>query len=356
MIIRKLLDAYADKPTERGLWIDYVVAVVTLLICVVTLVGLGIFFYYKKYGAIKAKQPEIVMFFTIAGVIISSSSIVANNHFSRPDGSFWAICTLWRVWIQFFLGFSVWVNCLILRSFRLWLVFQKHKRPTLKVFYVGLAILQAPWLLLAIFVTAFGGMYYSVEGEKCKSTTATVVILIILLVANIGLLIFMVIKTRKIIDEYSEYKEIQRAVIVGIIGGIIGFLFWLVRNPINSSTDSSAGSITNRVILTLDVAFCVGFLFWVPNLKPIIKAIKKDEEYVKTIKRNVTKATFQESFVDQKKLEQAQQQQIELETKTIDLQENVQTDDENEKEKIDNENNNQNVDQLQENENSDKQI
>ncbi|KAJ5079668.1 gaba-b receptor [Anaeramoeba ignava] len=309
MFYRELLEETGDT-TKRGLWIDYLVAVVTLLVSVLTLIGLGFFYYYRKYGAIKAKQPEIVLFFTIAGCVIASSSIIANNHFERPEGTFWAICALWRIWIQFFFGFSLWVNCLILRSFRLWLIFQRHIRPGLSVFYKGLAILQAPWLVFSIFVTIFKGVYWDDEKDKCKSTTASLVLLAILGVANILLLIFTVIKIRKITEEYSGYKEIRGALLLGVISAVIGFGFWLLRKPINNVSDDDAGSTTNRVILTLDITVCVALLFWVPNLTPIIRAFKKDEEYVKKIREKVRADVFKQDFISKEEQEKLKQKQV----------------------------------------------
>ncbi|KAJ3433435.1 metabotropic gaba-b receptor subtype 2 isoform c [Anaeramoeba flamelloides] len=282
-----LLETSAEN--ERGLWADYLVTVLVLVICCFTLIGVSIFYYYRKYPGIKAKQPEIVLISTLSGILISISCIMANNHFYKEKGTFWAFCNFWKAWVQLILGASVWVNCLILRSYRLYRVFIQRKKTTVRFFWAGLGVLQTPWLIVGIITSAINGVEYQIDGGKCSFKTPLMVTFTILFVINICLLLITVWQTRKIVEEYSGFKELRLGLIGSLVAVIISGLLWGIKEIVNKATDSKLGSIIWREFYTSTLVIIVAYLFWKQSLYVMKKAFQNDQEYVDKLRKAITK-------------------------------------------------------------------
>ncbi|KAJ3436022.1 metabotropic gaba-b receptor subtype 2 isoform c [Anaeramoeba flamelloides] len=277
---------------ERGLWCDVLVTVLVCIMCFVTLVGVSIFYYFRKYPGIKAKQPEIILVSILAGILISISSIQANNHFFKEKGTFWAVCDLWKAWLQLNLGGSVWINCLLLRSYRLYRVFIKRKKTTVKFFWISLGILQTPWIILGIITSAVGGVEYDDDGGKCSFRTIFLVLYVILCVINMTLLFITIYQTRKIVEEYSGYKELRLGLLVSLVAVIISAILWAIKEAINSSQDNKLGSIIWRCFYTLTLASVVTYFFFKSSVYVTIKAFHNDQEYIQKLRKAITEFSY----------------------------------------------------------------
>ncbi|KAJ3439974.1 gaba-b receptor [Anaeramoeba flamelloides] len=280
---------------ERGLWADYLVTVLVLVVCCFTLIGVSVFYYYRKYPGIKAKQPEIVLISTLSGILISISCIMANNHFYKEKGTFWAFCNFWKAWVQLILGASVWINCLILRSYRLFRVFIQRKKTTVRFFWAGLAILQSPWLIVGIITSSVNGVKYQTDGGKCSFKTEFMVTYTILFVINICLLLITVWQTRKIVEEYSGFKELRLGLIGSLVAVIISGLLWGIKEIVNNATNSKLGSIIWREFYTATLVIIVAYLFWKQSLYVMKKAFQNDQEYVDKLRKAITKFSNDEA-------------------------------------------------------------
>ncbi|KAJ6236446.1 gaba-b receptor [Anaeramoeba flamelloides] len=332
-----ILLAETDTDNTRGLWSDYVVTVLVLVVCCITLIGVSVFYYYRKYPGIKAKQPEIVLVTILSGILISISSIQANNHFYKVEGTFWAFCNFWKAWVQIIFGVSVWVNCLLLRSYRLYRIFLQRKKTTVKFFWAGLGILQSPWIILGIITSAVGGVEYQSDGGKCSFKTALMITYTTFIAINVVLLAITVWQTRKIVEEYSGYKELRIGLFVSLVCVLICALLWLIKEVVNSSTDSKIGSIIWREFYTLTLAGVVTFLFWKTSIYVMIKAFHNDQEYVDKLRKAITKFSNDEadkkiakSKKEKEKKEkeeenQNQDQDVELKENSLQADENSST-------------------------------
>lgn len=142
------------SPPNQAL--DIVVVAMIGLAVIPFVLGNVVMLWQRNYLPIKYKRVDATVISSIGGLIWIAATIVVNGHFNREKSTLWTVCTLWTFWLQLGLGFALWLNCLIVRMWRLYRVIILAKKTTERHFWIPLLVLLLPVLVFCVFASAQG--------------------------------------------------------------------------------------------------------------------------------------------------------------------------------------------------------
>lgn len=140
------------SPPNQAL--DIVVVAMIGIAVIPFILGNAVMVWQRKYLPIKYKRVDATVISSIGGLIWIAATIVVNGHFGRPKDTFWTVCTLWTFWLQLGLGFALWLNCLIVRMWRLHRLLVQAKKTTERDFWIPLVVLLLPVIIFCICASA----------------------------------------------------------------------------------------------------------------------------------------------------------------------------------------------------------
>jgi len=236
---------------------------------------------YRDYVPFQVIQVQITLISSLAGVFWVITSPVSLNLYSRPETGFFGTCDLWAFWFQLFFGFAPWLNCLIIRSIRLYFAFFLHSRPP--KWWIFLIILQIPWLIYSIVGSVYNGSAYDPTKDNCENGIGWTIALAALIVVYWIVFLYFWYKLRKQRDEFNEFKEVLAGWLLVALFGILNFIFWATKKYLESTngndTVSVNAKIAERFILYLSVIFCVTYFYFRANIILIWKHYRKDIDF-----------------------------------------------------------------------------
>eukprot|EP00824_Muranothrix_gubernata_P022451 TRINITY_DN5434_c0_g1_i1.p1 TRINITY_DN5434_c0_g1~~TRINITY_DN5434_c0_g1_i1.p1 ORF type:complete len:495 (+),score=88.68 TRINITY_DN5434_c0_g1_i1:85-1485(+) len=259
---------------------DYFVAAVAALCAIIVFIVDVYVAVHRHYPGLRARSADLLIVTSISGVVWFASSLVANNHFSRPVGTIWAWCTVWTFWCVNLFGMLLWLNCIVIRLNKLYYIFIMGQLPP-RFVLVQLLVLMAPQFVFVLLVHIFSGRKLHDEDDICEIDNPVVMVLFgIVILTYFGTALFLGIRLREIREEFNEYGELIIAASLGLALGILVFCF-----AISDFNHLVAG----RVIQTLFTIILVMYTFYVTTVFPAFKCFQGDPAYEKMFKKNMTK-------------------------------------------------------------------
>eukprot|EP00243_Klebsormidium_subtile_P007954 TRINITY_DN3621_c0_g1_i1.p1 TRINITY_DN3621_c0_g1~~TRINITY_DN3621_c0_g1_i1.p1 ORF type:complete len:434 (+),score=112.28 TRINITY_DN3621_c0_g1_i1:397-1698(+) len=259
-------------------------------IVVVAMIGIGVIpfiagnalmVWQRNYLPIKYKRVDATVISSIGGLIWIAATIVVNGHFGRPKDTFWTVCTLWTFWLQLGLGFALWLNCLIVRMWRLHrLIIQLRKtNDNVWGFWIPLVVLLLPVMIFCICASAQHASNFrciafnndDVRGDCIIKNWRWAVSALVILPFYFIVLVVLTFQLRNVRDEFNEYSTVRN-------GGIIAFfLFFLAMVILSTKTYYQ---VTGRCFFTLAVSAEVFYFFWIRNWEPIWNVLFNKQKYL----------------------------------------------------------------------------
>ncbi|KJE93623.1 hypothetical protein CAOG_04382 [Capsaspora owczarzaki ATCC 30864] len=270
---------------------DWAMMILALVNIVVNLIAISYLVYWRTWAPIRAKQLDLLIISTSASFIWLLGTFSATRIIPQTGGML--ECAFWSWWVQFVFGALLWISCIILRMYRLYVILIKTqmrmnsmKHPQVWM-YTRLAVISVPGLIFFIAMTAIGASYIepqpTLEGpfmKLCTMDTYAVYGVFAVSVAYMVpcvILIYQLRNIRKFLNEFREAK-IAFACIVScvVVYGVIFVAAWQLR-------------VWGRVLAAMIILFIINVCFWTIVGRTIYGRLFHPEAFLEEFNQNKQK-------------------------------------------------------------------
>lgn len=154
-------DAYWRSCERPERWQDWLLLAVAIAGAVPFIGGNVVIFLYRRRKFFRTEGVDLILGSSTAGLVWIASQFVVNQHFKRDRGSFFSVCSLWTFWLQMSFGFCLWLTCLALRLYRLYVLATTDKPLSARrTWLLIVPVLLAPTFIVSAVATAYHVSHY----------------------------------------------------------------------------------------------------------------------------------------------------------------------------------------------------
>ncbi|KJE93460.1 hypothetical protein CAOG_04248 [Capsaspora owczarzaki ATCC 30864] len=293
------------NPNEMPYTAEWVVIGIAIVNFIVNASVAAYLLYWRNWPPIRAKQLDLFLLSAFAGWswLLGAMSVMR----LIPQVGAMLACNFWTFWYQFLFGSLLWIVCIIMRMYRLYVILVASrmrmsiaKNPRLWI-YIRLVALCIPYITFAIIATAVDANgakpQPTTDGymqELCSLRSWALYVLFMLTTCYLAVCAFFIYKLRNIRKFLNEYRESK------IAFGCIVFLF-IVYIVIH--VGSYQRQVWGRVLATCLILVTINVAYWVFvgrivygrwfNPEEFLAEFQatKDYEYNSTSKQSKSKGT-----------------------------------------------------------------
>eukprot|EP00249_Psilotum_nudum_P013573 c24403_g1_i2 orf=305-1471(+) len=279
----KCLDVCPESP------FDWALLGVAILLTIPFVLANGTIFAFRKRRYFQAQGGvDLILGSSVAGLIWIAVNFVINLHFNRK-GHFLKDCDLWTFWLQLTFGFCLWLVCVGLRLYRLYILCTRDVYiNSFRIWTIQIPLLLSPALIFSLIasqlhvsrlehLTGSSGMLENCEYKDMGWKISTFVILPPLYFSIVVLLLFRLrgMKDYILTTEYRHTTE----------HSMMAFVIYLLTGVTYIS--GRQHYVSGRCFLTFCVCYLVFSHFWVRMWWPVYLCLFKGESEMDTFEEEL---------------------------------------------------------------------
>jgi len=209
--------------------------------------------------------------------------LIDDNYLMVYPQQFSLYCEARRFWIAYFLGFFLWISCIIIRFIRLHVIIVQHKTPIPTLAYLG--ILLSPifvYCLVTLFVPSDVSCLTLINDEefqvRCSVTELFLYMNLALHACYFIISVIFVFLLRNIRKSFNEYNLLRFQVLVGVVFFIVIAVLSYFR---------LTGVVYGRSVMTLGFVVIVSSVQYIGLGKCVYLTIFHREPYLKRFRERL---------------------------------------------------------------------